>query len=75
MHIEIRDDSKYITKGIGIVTFKRDSGSHIHMKDAMYVFRLKKNLIFVVVLEDKGYDVVFMKGKAFLRHVATGKVK
>ena len=27
------------------------------------------------MLEDKGYDVVFSKGKAFLRHIGTGQTK
>ena len=36
---------------------------------------LKKNLVSVVMLEDKGYDVVFSKGKVFLRHIATGQTK
>ena len=27
------------------------------------------------MLEDKGYDVVFSEGKAFLRHRTTGKTK
>ena len=27
------------------------------------------------MLEDKGYDVVFSKGKVFLRHIDTGKTK
>lgn len=41
----------------------------------MYVPSLKKKLVFVVVLEDRGYDVVFNKGKAYLKHVSTRKVK
>jgi len=40
-----------------------------------YVPRLKKNLVSVAILEEKGYDVVFSKGKAFLRHIATGQTK
>jgi len=36
---------------------------------------LKKNLVSVAILEDKGYDVVFGKGKAFLRHIAMGQTK
>ena len=28
-----------------------------------------------MVLEDCGYDVIFNKGKVFLRHIATGRVK
>lgn len=34
-----------------------------------------KILIFVVVLEDKGYDVVLIKRKALLKHVYIGQVK
>lgn len=41
----------------------------------MFVPGLKKNLNSVVVLEDRGYDVIFSKGKSFLRHIAIGKVK
>ena len=40
-----------------------------------YVPRLKKNLVSVTMLEDKGYDVVFSKGKVFLRHITTRQVK
>ena len=36
---------------------------------------LKKNLIFVAILEEHGYDLIFSKGKAFVRHIATGQVK
>jgi len=41
----------------------------------MFVLDLKKNLVFVAVLQDCGYDVIFSKGKACLRHIATGQVK
>eukprot|EP00253_Pinus_taeda_P012445 PITA_12445 len=51
---------------------EKDLKMHIEMGDNR---RLKKNLVSVVMLEDKGYDVVFSKGKAFLRHIATGQTK
>jgi len=41
----------------------------------MFVPGLKRNLISVAVLEDHGYDVIFNKGKSFLRHIVTRKVK
>jgi len=41
----------------------------------MYVPKLKKNLVSVAMLEDRGYDVIFSKGKAFLRNIVTGQVK
>jgi hypothetical protein len=41
----------------------------------MHVPGLKKNLVSVAMLEDRGYDVVFSDGKSFLRHKAMGQVK
>ena len=41
----------------------------------MFVPGLNKNLIFVVILEDRGYDVILSKGKDFLRHIDTRKEK
>ena len=46
-------------------------GSLLHLKDVMFVPSLKKNLIFVAILEYRGYDVILSKGKEFLRHIAT----
>jgi len=61
--------------GIGTVTFQRESSSPLRLKDVMFVLSLKKNIVSVVVLEDHGYDVIFNKGKEFLRHIAMGQVK
>ena len=41
----------------------------------IFVSVLKKNLISVVVLEDRGYDVIFNKEEPFLRLIATGQAK
>jgi len=40
-----------------------------------YVPRLKKNLVSVAMLEEKGYDFIFSEGKVFLRYIATGQTK
>ena len=45
------------------------------LKDVIHVPGLKKNLVSVIMLEDKGYDVVFSEGKAFLRHKKMGQTK
>ena len=45
------------------------------MIDVKYVPRLKRNLVSIVMLEDKGYAVVFNKGNVFLRHIITRQVK
>ena len=55
--------------------FERESGNSLFLKDVMHVPGLKKNLVSVAMLEDKGYDVVFSDGKAFLRHKTMGQTK
>lgn len=75
MHIELGDDRRYNATQIGTITFKREFGSPIRLKDVMFVPGLKKNIISIAVLEDHGYDVIFNKGKAFMRNIAIGKVK
>ena len=58
-----------------MVAFQREHGAPLTLIDVMYVPGLKKNLVLVMLLEEKGYDVVFSKGKAFLRHIAMGQTK
>jgi len=64
-----------MTKGVGTMTFKREFVSLLHLNNVMYVPGLKKNLVLVATIEDKGYDVVFNKGKGYLKHYALGQVK
>ena len=66
MHIEMGDDGRYSATDIGTITFERESYNPFLLKDVMHVLGLKKNLVSVAMLEDRGYDVVFSDGKAFL---------
>ena len=75
MHIEMGDDRRYSATGLGTVTFQRKLGSPLTLRDVMYVLGLKKNLVSVAMLEDRGYDVIFSKGKAFFHPIGTGHVK
>ena len=74
MHIEMGDDGRYSETGIGTITFDRESSNPFLLKDVMHVPGLKKNLVSVAMLEDKGYDV-FSEGKSFLRHKTTCQTK
>jgi hypothetical protein len=60
------DDGTYAIKGIGSTSFQLQSGNVFHIEEILYVPGLKKNLIFVAVLESKGYTVAFSKGKALM---------
>ena len=75
VHIEMGDDRRYSATGIGTISFGRESGKPFVLKEVMHVPGLKKNIISVAMLEDKGYDVVFSKGKAFLRSKETGETR
>ena len=65
MHIKLGDEGRYSATKIGTITSNRESGSPLRLKYVMFVPSLNKNLIFVVVLEDHGYDVIFNQGKSF----------
>ena len=73
VHIEMGDDGRYSATGIGTISFERESGKPFVLKEVMHVPGLKKNLISMAMLEDKGYDVVFSEGKAFLHSKETGE--
>jgi len=75
MCIEMGDNERYNVSGVGTVALQREHGAPITLTDVKYVPRLKKNLVSVAMLEDKGYDVVFSKGMVFLRHITTRQVK
>lgn len=75
MHINMGDDGSYSATNIGTFTSQRESSSPLRLEDVMYVPGLKKSLVFVVVLENYGYDVIFREIKPFLRNITMGQVK
>ena len=75
MHTEIRYGERYSATDINTFTFQRESSSPLTLKYVMYVLSMKKNLVSVSMLKDHSYDMIFNKGKVFLRHIATRQVK
>jgi len=75
VHIEMGNDGRYSAISISTISFERESGKPFVLKEVMHVPGFKKNLIFVVMLEDKGYDVVFIEEKAFLRNNTIGETR
>jgi hypothetical protein len=59
MEIALGDDSLVRVVGIGIVTFHKDGMPPISFRDVLYVPGLKKNLISVSTLHDRGLEVSF----------------
>ena len=58
MQIEMGDSGKFNVTILGMINFQREHGDPLTLKNIMYVPRLKKNLVFVSMLEDRGYDVI-----------------
>jgi len=61
MRIKVGDDRKYSVTRLGMITFQKEHGVPLTLINVMYVSRLKKNLVSFSMLDDKGYDVIFLK--------------
>ena len=57
--VELGEDSTYAIKGVGSASFQLDSGTIIHIEEILYFPGLKKNLLSMAILQDKGFTVAF----------------
>ena len=64
--MELGYGSTYAIKGVGSSAFQLDSGTLISVEEILYVSGLKKNVLSVTVLEDKGFSVAFSEGKVLV---------
>jgi hypothetical protein len=66
IHVELGNDAKYAVKGVGTILFQLESGGSLETKDVLYVPGLRKNLLSVSAMEDKGFVVKFQKGQVLI---------
>jgi hypothetical protein len=66
IHVELSDNGKYAVKGKGTILFHLESSSLLEAQDVLYVPRLKKNFILALVMEYKGFSVMFKRGKTLI---------
>jgi hypothetical protein len=64
--VELGDDKCYKTEGVVSISFRLESKDRLHIDEVLYVPGLKKNLLLVSTLEDKGYWVIVKDKKALL---------
>jgi hypothetical protein len=60
------DDQEVKVVGCGTIPFRRESLSPMTLTEVLYVPGLKKNLVSVSTIEEKGYEVFFYDGKVLL---------
>jgi hypothetical protein len=63
--VKLGDDYQYPIKGVGEASYKLDLGKPMKMKEFLYVIALKKNLLSILALDEKGYRVAFVDGTSY----------
>ena len=63
LEIILGDNTTYLVKGTWTVTLHLNQGQILHLQDVLYVPYLKKNLVSISPMEDKGFKVAFIDGK------------
>jgi hypothetical protein len=79
-NVKLSDDYQYPIKGVAEASYKLYFGKAMRMKDVFYVSGLKKNLLSISALDEKGFRVAFVdrevlmcpKGKTFDDAVVIG---
>ena len=64
--VKLWDDYQTPHKGSGEASYKLDSIKYFKMKYALYVLGLKKNLLSISALDEKGMRVSFVDGQFLL---------
>lgn len=60
--VKLGDDYQYPIEGGGEASYRLDSGKLMKMKEVLYVPGLKKDLLSILTLEEKGFKVAFVDG-------------
>ncbi len=64
LQVIIGDDASYSVKGASNNSFELKSGIPRHLNNVLFVLIIKRNLISISTLENKGFNVAFSKGSA-----------
>jgi hypothetical protein len=64
--VKLGDEYQYPIKGVGEASYKLDSRNPMKMKEVLYVPGLKKNLLSISALDEKGYRVAFVDGQVLM---------
>jgi hypothetical protein len=59
LHVSLGDDARYNVREVGTSTFQLDSYMQLKLEEVLYVPRMKRNLVSISALEDKGYKITF----------------
>jgi hypothetical protein len=66
VEVVLGDDREVKVAGCGTISFRRESLPPMILTEVLYVPGLKKNLVSVSTIEEKGYEVLFRDGQVLL---------
>ena len=66
IEVVLGDDRVVRAVGVGTLTFQRESKPPLKVTEVLYVPGMRKNLISVSALEDRGYEVLFRGGHVLM---------
>ena len=64
--VQLGDDYQYPIKGMGEAYYKLRTRKFMKMKEVLYVLGLKKNILFILALDKKGFKVAFVDGEVLM---------
>jgi hypothetical protein len=67
VQVELGDDAKYLVAGVGTIPFQLESGNYLDFDDVLFVPSLRKNLLSISVMEDKGFAMEFKNQQVLIR--------
>jgi hypothetical protein len=68
LHVVLGDNARYTLKAVGSSSFQLDYDIPLQLSEVLYVPGMKKKLVYLSALEDKGYKVIFSEGKFLAWH-------
>jgi hypothetical protein len=68
LHVVLGDNARYNVKGVGTSTFQLDFDMQLQLSEVLYVHGMKRNLVSISTLEDKGFKVTFSEGRVLAWH-------
>jgi hypothetical protein len=66
LEVVLGDEQVVKAVGSGTVSFQKESLSPMLLREVLYVIGLKKNLVSVSAIEERGYEVLFHDGQVLL---------
>ena len=63
LRVVVGDDANYTVKGSGATSLQLETNDTPHLSDVLYVPGMKRNIVSISALEDKGYKVAFSDRK------------